>query len=149
MVGLFIGLLFALSTLAYMARGIPRTIPDGQFSGETVGVVRSLGDTYLVPVGTNTQGLDVSGTFGGYYVIQGDENVLATLIERNAPVIYRSATVEANVTLGDISMDMNLPAYVLYTRKPGDLIPISYFISVYGGRVERAVVFDTIFPQGG
>jgi len=143
-VGILIGLLFVFSTLAYLARGAPRVLPTGTFQGVATATIIKLYDRWLVPAGVNVDDLNVTGSFQGYVVVSGGENVLKTLLERNAPNIMRSALVRAHMNLNGEGFDLNLPAYVYYTRHVGDLIPIVYYISIYNGRVERAVAFDTM-----
>lgn len=144
MIGLFLGALFALSTLAYLVQGMWGSLPSGTFEGTGVAKVLELYDRWLVPASVNVSDLSVVQYLQGYVVVEGNADVLEKLLERKVDVIYRYALVEAHLNLNNSEYDLNVPAYVFYTRRVGDLIPVYYLITTYGGQVAQAYVYDTL-----
>ncbi len=144
MIGLFIGILFALSTLAYVVRGMQTTLPSGTFEGVGLADVIELYDRWLVPASVNVSDLNVVQYLQGYVVVEGNADVANILRGRGADVIYRQALVEAHLNINGREYDLNLPAYVFYTRQIGDLIPVYYVITTYGGGVAQSYVYDTL-----
>ena len=138
------GMLFVFSTLAYLVQGARGSLPSGTFEGRCIARIIELRDRWLVPASVNVSGLNVIQYFRGYVAVEGGTDVLGVLLERGADVVYRYALVEARPNLEGSEYELNMPAYVLYTRREGEHIPVHYVITVYGGEIVQAHAYDAL-----
>ncbi|NPA76296.1 MAG: hypothetical protein GXN93_00895 [Candidatus Diapherotrites archaeon] len=142
--GLIITAVLVLSSLVYIVAG-PRGnyVAPGTYSGTTVGkLVKYVDREWVIPTaGVDLNGLPVVQEGQGFVFISvSDVNkTLDLLREKNVPFFLRDAIVSAPVKLGDKTQDLNVYAFVQPDLNVGDLVRISYQVTVGADGTVRAI----------